>query len=342
MSKTWKKWMALSLSILLALSMFSACGGNNAADATQPQAAEDPEEAKALKVLTLGHSLAVDCGHMLNLVAQAEGFEKELVIGTLYYSGCNLWQHVDFLTNDSRDYKLYLSSTATPNTPPTIMENVTMREALQHDYWDIIVMQGGVYEISQEATYTDGKIQTIQDYVNQHKTNPNAVFAWHNAWAPPTDPDLMSMYNHEPHVYEQWYEKFNSDRSAWYQAMMTCVEQHILTDSSFVSYIPSGTAMENALSSYLGEKDLHRDYAHASDLGRVIVAYTWYCTLAGVDQLEEIKLDAIPVNFFRTTSDAVDRALTDAEKAVILESVNNALAKPTEMTQSQYTEAPAN
>ena len=342
MSKTWKKWMALSLSILLALSMFSACGGNNAADATQPQATEDPEEAKALKVLTLGHSLAVDAGHMLNLVADAEGFEKELVIGTLYYSGCNLWQHVDFLTNDSRSYSLYLSSTKTPNVPPTIMENVTMQEAIAYDQWDIIVMQGGVYEITQDATYTDGNIQTIQDYVNQYKTHPNAVFAWHNAWAPPTEPDLMSMYNHEPHVYEQWYEKFNSDRSAWYQAMMGCVEKHILTDDTFTCYIPGGTAMENALSSYLGEKDLHRDYVHASDLGRIIVAYTWYCSLTGVEKLDEIKLDALPVNFFRTTSDAVDRILTQAEKDLILESVNNALAKPTEMTQSQYTEAPAN
>ena len=32
--------------------------------------------------------------------------------------------------------------------------------------------------------------------------------------------------------------------------------------------------------------------------------------------------------------------MTDAEKAIILESVNNALANPLQMTQSQYTTAP--
>ena len=32
--------------------------------------------------------------------------------------------------------------------------------------------------------------------------------------------------------------------------------------------------------------------------------------------------------------------ITEAEKAVILEAVNNALANPLEMTQSQYTTAP--
>lgn len=335
-----KKYLALCLALLLTLGMLSACGGGQTAEPTEPEVTEPAEEAKALKILTLGHSLTVDSGHMLNLVADLEGFEKELVVGTLYYSGCNLWQHEEFLTNDSRVYSLYLSSSATPNTPPTIMENVTMREALVFDYWDIIIMQGGVYEITQESTYTDGRIQLIQDYVNQHKVNPNAVFMWHNAWVPPIDPDLMAMYNHEPHVYEQWHEKFNNDRTAWYKAMMTCVENHILTDDTFVAYIPSGTAMMNASTSYLTEKDLHRDYAHASDLGRIIAAYTWYCTLAGIDRLEEIKMDAIPINFFRSTSDTVDHPLTQTEKDIILESVNNALAKPLEMTQSQYTVAP--
>ena len=35
-----------------------------------------------------------------------------------------------------------------------------------------------------------------------------------------------------------------------------------------------------------------------------------------------------------------DGNLTDAEKAIVLESVNNALANPLQMTQSQYTTAP--
>ena len=104
--------------------------------------------------------------------------------------------------------------------------------------------------------------------------------------------------------------------------------------------IPSCTAIENALTSYLEEVDLHRDYVHMSDLGRVITSYLWYCTLAGIDQLEEVKLDAIPVAFFKSTKGTTDRVLTDLEKAIIVESVNNALANPLQVTQSQYTVAP--
>ena len=105
-------------------------------------------------------------------------------------------------------------------------------------------MQGGVFEIAEDTTYKLGYIQTIQKFVNKHKRNPNATFAWHMAWATP------------------------------------------------------------------------------------------------VDKLEEIKLDVIPKNFFKSTDLPTDRTLTDAEKAIILESVNNALVNPLQMTQSQYTEVP--
>jgi hypothetical protein len=72
-----------------------------------------------------------------------------------------------------------------------------------------------------------------------------------------------------------------------------------------------------------------------------IAAYTWFCKMTGVEKLEELKLTAIPVAFFRTSTGLVDRELTEAEKLVVLESVNNALANPMEVTQSQYTQAPA-
>ena len=125
------------------------------------------------------------------------------------------------------------------------------------------------------------------------------------------------------------------------EAALQCLEDHIVTDDSFVYLIPSCTAIENALTSYLEEVDLHRDYVHMTDLGRVISSYTWYCRLAGVEQLDEVKLDAIPMAFLKSTSDKTqDRVLTEAEKAIILESVNNALQNPLQMTQSQYTVAP--
>jgi len=52
-------------------------------------------------------------------------------------------------------------------------------------------------------------------------------------------------------------------------------------------------------------------------------------------------VDVVPQQFFRRPNGLQKWELTDHEKELILESVNNALKTPLQMTQSQYTEAPA-
>ena len=344
MNKLWKRLLALCLCAVMALGMLTACGGETAEPETTPAATEPAAEAKVLKVLTLGHSLAVDTGYMLNLVCGTEGTGEydEIVIGTLYYSGCRLSQHVDFMTTNAPEYRLYISSSKTPDQPPAAIDEVTMYDALRFDYWDIIVMQGGPWEIDADSGFTSGNVQKIQNYVNENKMNPLAIYAWHMPWAMPADETLLKLYPYEPNPHYQNYLAYNLDKSAHYEAQVGCVERHILTDETFKFVIPTGTTIQNAWSSYLEETDLHRDYAHASDYGRVMTSYTWYCMLLGIDHLDGIKLNAIPKQFLKSTEDKTqDRVLTDMEKAILLESVNNSLKNPMEMTQSQYTEAPA-
>jgi len=337
-----KRILALTLAMLTVFG-FCACGGN--ADA--PETTEAPIEPTvmdwtkkdSLKVLVLGHSLMVDSGHMMALIAAAEGMEN-FTLGTLYYSGCPLYRHVEFLTNNTPAYTLYLSSTDTANQVPEQMKEVTMEQALRHLDWDIIVMQGGTFELAKEETFTDGKIQIIQNYVNENKYKEEAIFAWHMPWAFATESELQNSYTAGGNPYISGYAPYNNDRVALYKAFAANVEKYIITDDTFQFLVPSGTAIENAMTSYLTEFDLLRDYAHASDLGRVISSYTWYCKLAGVEELTELKLTAIPRNFLRSTQSPVDRELTEMEQKIIIESVNNALKNPVQITQSQYTTAP--
>ena len=160
-------------------------------------------------------------------------------------------------------------------------------------------------------------------------------------WVPPVDRSLMEQYPYSPNVYESGYLTYGYDRATMYNNVTKCIADNILTDDTFVCLIPSGTVMENALSSYMTEKDIHRDYAHASDFGRVATAYAWYCTLLGIDKIDEVKMDTIPQKYFRSLTGLQDYTFTQAEKDLIVGSVNNALANPLQMTQSQYTEAPA-
>ena len=338
-----KKILSLILCALLVLGMFTACGNDGGApETTQPAPTEPAEEAKILKVLTLGHSLAVDSCHMINMIAALEGTGEyeEIVIGTLYYSGCKLSQHVQFLQADSPEYNLYLSSTKTPDRAPEIMNSVTMQSALRFDYWDIIVMQAGGSEVTSDMDIS-GNIDIIQNYVNENKLNPLAYFAWHMTWSRPADETLLDMYPHSPNGHKEAMAAYGFSREKYYDAIIKGVNNKILTDETFQLLIPTGTAMQNAWSSYMEDKDIQRDYAHANDFGRALTAYVWYCKLMGIEHLDEIKLDAIPKQFLKSTEDkSQDRVLTEMEKAIMLESINNALAHPLEMTQSQYTTAP--
>ena len=79
------------------------------------------------KILTLGHSLALDACHMLAAVAAAEG--EQLELATLYDSGCPLFRHVEYLREGTRGYSLHVSSTEEPGLPPKVLKEVTMEEA---------------------------------------------------------------------------------------------------------------------------------------------------------------------------------------------------------------------
>ena len=339
-----KKIIAASLAVLM-LGLLGGCGGSGTTpteEATVPKATQSAEEAKVLKILTLGSSSTVDACHMLNLVAAREGAEQELVVGTLYYSGCTLAQHVQFLTQNSNVYSLYLSSTATPDAPPTIMENVTMQNAQRHAAWDIIVIQPSGGDATTDEAYTEGKIDTIKEYVKRYKLNPESVFAYHGIASGSTDPELTAKYPYSPNPYAANAEKYNYDRAAWYAERIDRVNRFVLTNEDYVYRFLTCTAVENAITSYLGEKGIKRDYTHLTDIGRLIAAYVWYCELYGIEELTEVKVDTIPKKFLKSTADkSMDLVLTDAEKAVILEAVNNTIKNPTQITQSQYTQAPA-
>lgn len=338
-----KRIFSLTLAMLMLIGTLGACGNEAQPQGSAPETTTAPKEEpkQFYKVLTLGHSLAVDANHMLALVAKAEGYAG-LTVGTLYYSGCPLYKHVQYLQNDSREYSLYLSSSDDATTPPEIMKDVTMKEAIRYTDWDLIVMQGGTFELAVKETFVNGNIQTIQNYVNEHKLNPDAVFAWHMPWAFATEDALRSKYTASTNnPYVSGYAPYNDDRLKLYEAFTEQVKNFIVPDETFRFLIPTGTAIENAMSSYMTEFDLIRDYAHANDYGRLIAAYVWYCRLTNQDKLEDIKLTTIPKNFFKSTVSNEDRVLTDVEKAILIESVNNALTTELAVTQSQYTEAPA-
>ena len=290
------------------------------------------------KVLTIGHSLSVDSNHMLALIANAEGYAG-LEVGTLYYSGCSLARHVQYMQEGTDAYNLYISSSDSVSAPPTILQKVTMKEGVCYQEWDLIILQGGMFELAKDETFTDGNIQLLQNFVNEHKLNKKANFAWNMPLAFATDPDLVAKYpSSTNNPYITGYVPYNNDRLALYNDFSSAIVRNIVPDTTFQFVIPTGTAVENAISAYSTEKGIMRDFAHLTDLGRVIAAYTWYCRIANVDHLDDLALTTVPLNYLNTNkSIGTDWTLTEAEQKLVLEAVNNALQQPFQKTQSQYT-----
>ena len=258
------------------------------------------EPVKELKVLTIGNSLSVDAGHMLGYIAKIEGMEN-IHFSTLYYGGCTLRQHANFLTDNAPEYRWYdtniadLQNTDAAGTVPKVSmkkaDQVTMYQGIIADDWDIIIMQQGVFEASKSETH--GKdMQTVIDYVYKHATNPNVVLMWNMIWAGPVESEMMDKSDNgiapDAPGFENSYKEAtgysvvrdNKDaQNELFARIRNAVQTKVLTNGSFIDVIPAGTAQQNALWSGLADKDMYRDYIHASDLSRYIYSYMWYCKL---------------------------------------------------------------
>ena len=309
-------------------------------------AAAEIYKTRPFKVLTLGHSLARDAGQMLAKVAQVEGTES-ITVATLYYSGCTLQQHYNFMINNKTYTTFDLSgfdadSPEDAEIPPVHYQNYTMYDALTYTDWDIIIMQNGVFTSGLKNGY-DPYLDRIIEFVNQHKTNPKAKLIWNMTWTAPEDPVLLATSEGvSPGYQDKFEEYFGTSADAMYNGIVSCVQDKILTRPIYTAVIPSGTALMNARTSYLEDGDLYRDYIHANDYGRLLAAYTWYSVLTG-KKIEEINMDAIPaaLRYYKADREKGDLELTADMKAIIVESVQNAIANPYQITQSKITTAPS-
>ena len=113
-----------------------------------------------------------------------------------------------------------------------------------------------------------------------------------------------------------------------YQTIVDCTKEHVIPVEDFVDIIPTGTAVQNVRTSYIGDT-LNRDSMHLNELGYVIAGCITYATLT------RKPIESLDISTFSSTL-----TINESQKAVILEAVKNAMEKPYEVTQSTYTEKP--
>ena len=258
----------------------------------------------ALKILAIGNSFSDDSMQYVYQVAEAAGV-KNIVLGNLYIGGCTLATHLNNATNDSASYDYRTNTNGTWSSK----SNYKISDAVKSDDWDFITFQQASGSSGVASTYTT--LEKLIDIVEP--LNPSARLAWHMTWAYQQDS------THSEFV------KYDNDQMTMYNGIVNAVQAKILTEDRIEIIIPAGTSIQNTRTSYIGDK-LTRDGYHLSyDLGRFIGSLTYVKALTG------LSIDGITY-----TPNGVD----SSELAVAIECVNNAIAKPFEITSSAYTEAP--
>lgn len=323
--KQTKRILALLLCALLMATLLCACSKEPEKEPEQveTQPTVDPNaplcDGKTLKILAVTSSFGLNTTELLYHVAKAEGVEN-VVVARLYASGCTLQQHVEAAKTGSNHYQ-YTKFSDENGGQRVVMEGIPLKYGLEDEDWDIIFTQQGAAYAPLVGSYGN-YLDELMPYLQENKTNPNARFVWNMTWAYQGNSDQ-----------KVFVDNFSSNQTAMYESILSATKEKIVPRTDFAAIIPTGTAVQNARTSYFGDT-LTKDTYHLNNLGRAIAAYTVFSILTG-KELTEVNLG--PVNCYDLPQNL---ELTDSDRQVIIECVNNAVKNPWEVTPSTFTEKP--
>lgn len=259
---------------------------------------------KTLKILAIGNSFSVDGMEYLYQIAKDAGVE-EIVLGNLYKGGCSLAQHYGYAKADSEAYTYYKNTTGTWVT--TSIKR--MSQALADEEWDYISLQQASGDSGVVSAYTTFLPRLIE-YVRERNTS--AELMWHMTWAYQQDSTHSS------------FPKYGSNQTKMYEAILGAVNTCIVPNEAFSLIIPSGTAIQNARTSFLGDTITRDGYHLDYNIGRYIAGLTWYAAITGAP------VDNIKYNPSVTK-------ISEDMLAVAREAAANAVASPFAVTASKIT-----
>ncbi len=134
-------------------------------------------------------------------------------------------------------------------------------------------------------------------------------------------------------AYQEGYKGLETNdygtQMVMYDGIVETVKSIILPNPTFEFVSPTGTAIQNARTSYLGDT-LNRDGIHLSyGLGRYIAALTFVGAITGMDISGVTWRPLEGDDYFKYP-------VSEQEQKIAIESAVNALENPYSITESQY------
>lgn len=269
-------------------------------------------EGKSLKVLAIGNSYSTDALEHLWQIADDAGY-KEIILANLYIGSSGLELHWRNAQEDRDAYGYHKNVTGNWER----VANKSIKYGIQDEEWDVITIhERGMYSGTPGEILKDNRLNNLVKYIHEHKPKSSTKVVWHMTWAYEEGRDVATLEN-----------TYNGNQLAMYEAIVNAVETAILPEEGFDFFIPSGTALQNVRTSYIGD-NVTRDGHHLShNLGRYTAGLTWFHKITG-DSLAEITWVPNQVE------------ITPQILEIVKEAVLSAVENPLQISPSAHTTRP--
>ena len=273
-----------------------------------PDPEPDPEpDDGILRILAIGNSFSQDAveQYLWELFNDAG---QPVIIGNLYIGGCTLETHYKNSQSDAASY--YYRKVV--DGVKSEQSGTSLSAGLLDEKWDYISFQQASGSSGQAATY-EPYLGNLLTYV-RGKVGDKATFLFHQTWA------YASTSDHSE------FPKYGKDQMTMYNAIVDAVQTAMAAHPEIEGVIPSGTAVQNGRTSWLGDTFNRDGYHLETTYGRFTAACTWYETISGESVLN-------------TSWHHVN--IDDATSQLCRAAAHAACAKPWEITQLIDYQSPA-
>ena len=212
---------------------------------------------KTVRILAIGNSFSQDAVEQyLHELAEAEGIST--IIGNMFIGGCSLERHVKNARDNAPAYAYRKIGTDGKKREKGKM---SLETVLADEDWDYVSLQqaspfSGMYE-----TY-EASLPELIEYVKARLPKKTKLML-HQTWA------YASTSRHSG------FKNYNCNQLTMYQAIADAVKKAAKANKIKI-VIPSGTAIQNARTSFIGDH-LNRDGYHLDvKIRRYTAACTWF------------------------------------------------------------------
>lgn len=220
--------------------------------------------ARTVRILSIGNSFSRDAVEQ-NLADLAFATADTAIIGNLFIGGCSLERHANNIRTDSHDY-VYRKIDATGQRSE--FKNYSITQALADDKWDYVSLQQASPFSGMREKYEPYMTEIVKYVKRNTPSKPQIIL--HQTWA------------YQKGASNTGFKNYGNSQDSMYRAIVDAYANAARRHKIKI-IVPAGTAIQNARTSFLGDRlnrdGYHLDMAH----GRFTAACAWYETLFGKD-----------------------------------------------------------